>query len=1497
MTGVRSLSRSIDYLGEIGAKLRDLQGYATLIHELIQNADDALASRMSFDICADALVLDNDGVFSECEDVETPECGGIGNHKCDFHRLRVIGSGDKRLQEGTTGAFGIGLISVYQLTDKPELISKGRHWILHEGPNGGRIDICEGCDKCSSPDLPGTRFVFPFVREETSLRRALNTDRVPENVKSLLLEELEQSLPVAMLFLKNLGTIEVKDEGHPWRTFEREIQNDTLIISQGIAATDSVWHLLRGNFQSVAEELRRMHPDRIESKRSAEVVVALSTEELTSGLLCAVLPTEDNPGLPFHINADFFTSNDRKHIVFGNDYQAHWNRAALSAAAQTVAQTTPQLTRMLGAKRFWHLVSTLYSLRNDGSRSGFLAKFWSAMEGALREEAVVLTSSGDWTTTSSGIAVLQQSEEAVNIPVLEGLGVKVVSEDLRPYQTILRSIGVPVLDIEMLCSALRVMGLDKPVGQDDLPDCLKAMSDRAALWTEIVILLGRRGSAAHKGSLREISLAPTLDNFIRPSQDVHSADESTVQLFESLGLGIHFLDKSEMDFGPLAHLCNLFDVESAVHSLEECDSASIHRLWTEGRFSLRKLIEWFENRREQIADDEERCRRLASLPIYPSDDQLHPLNSLMLPGGFNDPFGLTNIVDVHSLGGRREFLVTLGIATLDFRTYVLNHLSKALDGDELDQTARQKAVTLLADHLGKLIGDDEAHKVLSSARLVKCIDGEYRRADDCYFPDDVVQEVLGGDANIVVLPEGRESAVRELLAWLGVEKGPRIRDIVQTVRRMAGAPCSTAAVIRMQKIVTHLGARADEFGVEESRELEPLKSIEWLPARGDMSQWHKSGSLYAPYQSYLFESQEKILNVPSPSPDFLESIGLHIVPPPDLVVKHLRYCVEHNIPVNTEVYRFLNDNADDPAVERLKGTKCLWLEHRYWSTAHVFWDDHPFGQYRRRLAEDLRRYVNLLKKIGVADTPNYKHALDVLHEMSWEFGESNSPLDDDSQAVLMNCWEMLEKALNEDTIPSEWLSRELGGIKSIPNEGMVLYEPNWLFFENRAGLAAKFRSFLTTNLITRQLGTEKAFRSAGVQLLGSAVETILIQKDDSADDLDTEKRLRYRRNEIARVLSSQMTSDKVRNALARLDGLSHKSVTTLVIKHRLSAFGKELESKPEPVQALYDRTQCSLWTARQDGQMPWAPLARELASALCPEEDPGLFAAGLKEVLAAVTAAEAAKTLDELGFSQLDVSIVVRPPISKTVQDLGVETPVDREGLPPQDPKDEARPEVRPDTIEAPGESDTPSKGDTTRFPSPRQPSTPKPTDVSDEGIPRTDGKPSSPEKRSDGGVHRQEGRPGTRREFVTYVVVSHGDERPESDGLTHQERMNLEEEAISLILKREPALERTPTNNPGFDLTEKGPDGQRVRWVEVKAMKGTLDDRSVTLSRTQFECAQKHGDAYWLYVVESAATPEEARILRIRNPAGKAQNFSFDHGWATVAEDMKAAEVTQGTE
>ena len=239
MTSTQFLSRSIDYLGDLGAKLRDLQGYRTLFHELIQNADDAPASWMAFDTRPDALILDNDGTFSDCGDVEKRECPwnveDAYGHRCDFHRFRLIGSGDKRLQEGTTGAFGIGFIAAYQLTDQPELISGGHHWILHEErAEDERIEICLSCPNCNRSDLPGTRFIFPFAREEQSaLRQALKADPAPKDVTARLLDELASSLPVAMLFLKSLNSIEVKDNGNSRLKFQRESDNDTLIISQG----------------------------------------------------------------------------------------------------------------------------------------------------------------------------------------------------------------------------------------------------------------------------------------------------------------------------------------------------------------------------------------------------------------------------------------------------------------------------------------------------------------------------------------------------------------------------------------------------------------------------------------------------------------------------------------------------------------------------------------------------------------------------------------------------------------------------------------------------------------------------------------------------------------------------------------------------------------------------------------------------------------------------------------------------------------------------------------------------------------------------------------------------------------------------------------------------------------------------------------------------------------------------------------------------------------
>jgi hypothetical protein len=153
------------------------------------------------------------------------------------------------------------------------------------------------------------------------------------------------------------------------------------------------------------------------------------------------------------------------------------------------------------------------------------------------------------------------------------------------------------------------------------------------------------------------------------------------------------------------------------------------------------------------------------------------------------------------------------------------------------------------------------------------------------------------------------------------------------------------------------------------------------------------------------------------------------------------------------------------------------------------------------------------------------------------------------------------------------------------------------------------------------------------------------------------------------------------------------------------------------------------------------------------------------------------------------------------------------------------------------------------------------------------------------GDRHTSKPEAGSARPFISYLGVHPAEENPDPDGLGQQARIALEEAAIKLILKQESAVRRTPTNNPGFDLVELGPDDKPVRWIEVKAMTGDLKGRPVGLSRTQFETARERGDRYWLYVVEQAGSPEVAHILRIQDPAGKARTFTFDHGWLAVAE------------
>ena len=108
-----------------------------------------------------------------------------------------------------TGAFGIGFTAVYQITDRPELISSGQHWIIDETqPEAERISVHAG--SVIRLGETGTKLVLPWARNPKSdFRQRTNAPPVGPKGPAELALVLEQVVPTAMLFLRRIRRVEL----------------------------------------------------------------------------------------------------------------------------------------------------------------------------------------------------------------------------------------------------------------------------------------------------------------------------------------------------------------------------------------------------------------------------------------------------------------------------------------------------------------------------------------------------------------------------------------------------------------------------------------------------------------------------------------------------------------------------------------------------------------------------------------------------------------------------------------------------------------------------------------------------------------------------------------------------------------------------------------------------------------------------------------------------------------------------------------------------------------------------------------------------------------------------------------------------------------------------------------------------------------------------------------------------------------------------------------
>ncbi len=193
------------------------------VFELLQNAEDAGASRVQFLLFEDKLEVFHDGRFFDEKDVRGI-CG--------------VGEGTKAEDLTQIGKFGIGFKSVYAYTTTPEIYSGNEHFRIENYVRPYAIE------KRNMDDSWTTLFVFPFNKEEVepaTACREISTRLRKLSARTLLflrrIREIEYKLPAGMggVYLRDetargsalevtvIGQNNGEDESESWLLFERPV--------------------------------------------------------------------------------------------------------------------------------------------------------------------------------------------------------------------------------------------------------------------------------------------------------------------------------------------------------------------------------------------------------------------------------------------------------------------------------------------------------------------------------------------------------------------------------------------------------------------------------------------------------------------------------------------------------------------------------------------------------------------------------------------------------------------------------------------------------------------------------------------------------------------------------------------------------------------------------------------------------------------------------------------------------------------------------------------------------------------------------------------------------------------------------------------------------------------------------------------------------------------------------------------------------------------------
>ena len=1177
---LKTLTYDADLCGNIEQALKGLQGYGIMALEIIQNADDAGARILTFDVNAHALVIRNNASFSSCglTEVKCPwEKGGDPTgipRPCNFHALSRLGSRSKVQATDQIGRFGIGFVAVYQITDTPIVRSVGTEIQLN--PLTGQML------QQSTEVTEGTEIELRYASQKSEIREALNASPTPPEVADWLAREIAEVLRPSLFFLRHLERVEVMRGGR-LQSVVSVVRTETgIVLEFDPDKRAEEWLILSRDADDMIEkhELEERFPALTKLQRSKRVSVAIRVDgEEGNGFLYAYLPTQHKSGMPVHINGDFFPHASRQDIVLkGKGHERYWNEALLDTAAELLGENFELLRDRLGHARLWQIIASAFQIQKQLA----FEWFWDVLSREAKAHPSVWTTGSTWQLPAEVVFPPEQmpSEEQVAVA---SIGIKLLDPTLRPYWTALSSLGVNELRLSHVvppleCKTSSVISTSNP--------------NLRHLWAAVERLLesgvSRPGMAQHVGRLQAAEfLLDTTGTRASPNAIYRVLPGVEADKVRRYLPDCRLVHPDALKFPAIVELIDEYSIDQFASDfadamdVEEDPKQLIGEQPKDAR-AFYELLLSFPNPESSDAGE-----RLQRTPILRTPHGFVSPERGKLPGEFRDPTGFFELVDTSLFppGMDRFARDVLNVEVLTFQKYIEDHIDEILD----HSPNKAQYQELLRQILNRRHELEKAGTLALLARrsFVRTRAGDYNPPIICYFRTTELAALLGDGPEKWIdetwLPAEVLIQFHDLLeSQLGTPSRVTAQHIVGRLGQVAQAGTPAEVTKLVTPIFRYLIDNWRRFRESDLEELLAIKQIELLPAivdgKPDEKRLYLPPDVFRVTRASGFSSQVPIVDLPPLRQsstivnELLDLLELPSEPETHVVVAHLRHCMENGIEPSPLTYSILNErvekNDDASNVEILEGEKFIYISElkNFVDARHVFWQRPPFHGYWWAASNRMRQLEALFNRLGLRETPGAQDYATLMREIAAKSDITEQDLKVHSVCVGYLC-EALDRGEPNARLVVEQL-REHPCLLTVQGDAIWPEDSLWIDSEQ---LSQAFGSALNNRLVEPPTVVRtvagRFFRVLGVKAISEVARFQLAEEPDRINDENATQKIQERSDLILWLAPDAPSYRKLRDVLRTVRLQLTHSLKRLA---EISEFDPPIRSKATRSAAFYE---------------------------------------------------------------------------------------------------------------------------------------------------------------------------------------------------------------------------------------------------------------------------------------------------------------------------------------